>query len=55
MFRKNNHNGESIIEWLVLAGVVVIIIGSAAVGIAQATSAQGGNLSDWVKSFSVGS
>ena len=50
-----NHKGISIVEWLVLAAVVVVIVGGSAIGIAQSMSAQGTSFSEWISSFSVGS
>ena len=47
-----NHRGDSILEWVVLAVLVVIVLGIAAYTLANTSSTRGGDVSNWVANMS---
>ena len=46
MFRK--HQGDSILEWVVLAVLVLVVLGIAAFNLATTTGAGGASVTTWV-------
>ena len=47
------HRGDSILEWIILASVVIAVLGVVGYGIASKGSAQGNNVSAWITSLNV--
>jgi Sec-independent protein translocase protein TatA len=46
--------GASLVEWIVVVVVVVAVLGSAALGIANTTSSKGGEIGNWIGARNVG-
>jgi type II secretory pathway pseudopilin PulG len=45
--------GASLVEWIVVVVVVVAVLGAAAIGIAQATNTQAGDVETWIDAMTV--
>ncbi len=52
MFTRKQR-GASLVEWIVVVVVVVAVLGAAAIGIAQTTSAKGDEVESWINAVTI--